>query len=206
MKRGPGAFFFFFSLIFLAVGAWTAEQQARAMRESQPVDAKVTAKQVDVKHDSDGNTYTPKVTYEYVVDGKPYHGDKVLPIDISSGGGWAKEIVDRFDVGGIATAYYDPADPTKAFLIHEVSFFPYVFILFPMIFTCIGLGVMFHRKGDAPTVPAIAWNLVGVAAAVHYFSIGGAMDLTAKVALMLYGLIGGLMLYVTFELKRGARW
>lgn len=147
MKRGPGLVFVLFSLIFLAVGWALAVSQGKALHSHRAVDARVIDKGIDEKTDGDrGTTYTPWVRYEYVVDGRTYRSNRITPLDISAGREWAQETIDRFDVGGIATAYYDPADPAQTYLIREASFLPYVFVLFPMIFTCLGLGTIFHRK------------------------------------------------------------
>jgi hypothetical protein len=199
--RGPGLIFSGFSLIFIDVGSYMAWSQDHAMRAHVPVTANVLSRDIESNSDSDGTTYRPVVKYRYTVNGRSYESDQVTVLKEASGHSWATGVLARIPSGDTVRAYYDPADPSSAFLLRETSFFPYIFILFPMVFMCIGLASMVSDKppdiqGLRPlVVMAIAWNGVGLLVASHYFGVGGALDLTAKVALALYGLIGGLMLY-----------
>ena len=120
---------------------------------------------------------------------------------ISSGEKWAIGIVNRYKPGTATLAWYNPAKPNEAYLVHEASIFPYIFILFPMIFSCIGLAILF--QGRPPVVPTVAWNVVGIAVAAHYFGIGGKLDLGAKIAFMIYGLIGAVLIYATVQMPPG---
>ena len=200
--RGAGVFVLLFSLIFITIGTWLAIDQANALRSHRPTDARVVSTRIEVKHGDDSNTYLPKVLYRYTVEGKQYECDHVNPIEISSGEKWAIGVVGRYKPGTATLAWYNPAQPGEAYLVHEASIFPYIFILFPMIFSCIGLAMLF--QGRPPVLPTVVWNVVGIAVAAHYFGVGGKLDLGAKIAFMIYGLIGAVLIYATLQMRRNA--
>jgi hypothetical protein len=201
LGRFGGLFFCGIAMIFVAIGSWLAYSQARALRTYLPAPAKLLSRTIQTSHDTDGgDTYTPGAEYRYVVNGQTYECKQVTVTNMSSSHSWAQGQLAKLPEGRDVTAYYNPADPSDAFLIHEPSFFPYLFVLFPMIFISIGLGVMFPGKKSQMTTRsllpiALLWNGIGLIVAVQYHSLGGGFDLVAKVALCLYGLIGGLALY-----------
>ena len=133
--------------MFMTVGGCIAFSQHRKIVTGQPVPAVVLSAEVErrTSRDSDGHTsvtYAPVIRYRYDVDGVSHTCDDVHPISIStSDRGWAQSIVDQYSTGQNVEAYINPKKPGKAFLIRKYSFFPYLFILFPMIFVCVGLGV-----------------------------------------------------------------
>jgi hypothetical protein len=210
--RNMGLSFTLFPCIFFAIGGWMAHVQHRSLRNYKPTDASILSVGIKTGTDSDGRTtYAPQVRYQYAIDGQQHESDNVLPINVNFGRSWAEEIAYRFEPGQSVMAYYNPAKPGEAFLVHEASFFPYLFILVPMIFTCVGLMLMFNdatpgtRKftlRGPPVVSTFVWNVAGVAVAVHYFSVADHVDLTAAVAFMLYGLVGAILIYTTVQMKR----
>jgi hypothetical protein len=75
-------------------------------------------------------------------------------MEASRSGSWAYDVVARYDIGKLTTAYYDSNDPSQAFLLHEYTFFPYLLMLFPMIHLSIGVGLVFGSDlGRAPRAP-----------------------------------------------------
>lgn len=66
-------------------------------------------------------TYSPEITYEYTVDGRTYEGSNVLPGsgETRKGENWARGIVENHPEGETVTAYYDPQNPSNAFLVEN---------------------------------------------------------------------------------------
>jgi len=95
----------------------------------RPVQATVMSTAVSRVGDAEGGTsYRPAVTYWYRVGGAQYVATGVTPITISAGRAWATALSARFPVGARVTAYVDPNDPGKAFLVHEASLLPLWFV------------------------------------------------------------------------------
>ncbi|HYE20253.1 MAG TPA: DUF3592 domain-containing protein [Tepidisphaeraceae bacterium] len=54
----------------------------------------------------------------------------------------ADRIVASLRAGRPVTAWYDPANPARAFLVRRVEFMPYLLVLGPMIHLSVGLGLL----------------------------------------------------------------
>ena len=193
-------------LIFVAVGTYMAASQHQKITTWQPVQATVLSARVEqhTSRDSDGRsstTYKPVIEYRYEVDGRSYTCDKVTPLSETRSGGWARRIANRYKAGRACEAYYDPQAPAEAFLVREYSFFPYLFILFPVPFLAIGAGVHIAvgASQGAPPEPVpcgggwyeikptsriadrrraallvtVVWHGVGVLACGHFFTAAG---------------------------------
>ncbi len=150
-----GLIFTLFPMIFLAIGSWLAYEQQVKMQTYLPVSARVISERIEshTSTDSDGHrstSYKPVIKYEYEVAGRAYTSEEVTTTSLSSSRGWAQGILDRFKPGQQVEAWHDPADPSSAFLLREAMFFPYIFVLFPMIFVCVGTGILFWsgKKSD----------------------------------------------------------
>ncbi len=92
-------------------------------------------------------TYGPEITYEYDVAGKHYTSSSVLPLGqfSTSDRNWAHDIVRPFKAGRQSTAWYNPADPSEAFIAREYSFLAPTTVLFSTPFVVIfpgAVGVM----------------------------------------------------------------
>jgi hypothetical protein len=98
-----------------------------------PVPANVVSSDVGTVQGSKGNTYKPVVVYNYRYEGRPYQAATVTPVDFSAGQGWAQSIVSKYRAGDVTTAYVDPANPYKAYLIRQVSWFALLFVVIPVI-------------------------------------------------------------------------
>lgn len=129
--------------VFLGVGTWFIIQQQHKLETWLPVPARVLSATIEVNRSSDSTSYKPVVRYSYEVDGRSLQNDQVTILNMSSGRGWAQKILDRFPVGSECTAWHDPEDPAESYLLHEISFFPYIFVLFPQIFLALGGAVVY---------------------------------------------------------------
>ena len=204
-----GLIFAGFSGIFLFVGAMLARKQAHRLATYRPVPAEVLSSDVASGTGSKGGTtYSPNIRFSYHIAGRTLEADTPLAMGkMSSSGQWAHKIVARYPAGMKTSAYVDPEDEKKVFLVRDVSFFPYIFILFPMIHFAIGLGLTLGG-GDKPVcsealavlITALAWNATGAACLFHFRSAGGRMDLGTKIAFMLYGGAGVILLVVASHL------
>ena len=205
-----------FACIFMVIGGGTAWSQARKLTGWLPIEAQIIGGEVTSRRGKKGGTtYKPVVRFAYRVDGVERNADTPLPIDMSiKDSSWAHDVVRRFPAGSRATAYYNPRAPDEAFLLREVSVSPYLFMLFPMIHVCIGLGVWWFAGGQTLDARSKArrmgwmtmlWNGVGVLAFVHYLAIGGRLDWTAGLAFVIYAALGtGLVLTWVHFLRKAA--
>lgn len=213
-RKWFGLLFSGFAGIFLAVGAGMAWHQGHRLAVSRPIHATIDATRIDSHRGSKGGTtYKPVVEFRYRVDGREFHGSDPLPMSVSgSSYANAAEVTERFRPGQEATAWYDPADPASAFLLKQPSFFPYLFILFPMIHAAIGLAMVLFS--DAPpagrpagmAILAAIWCGVGLAAGGHFSAIGGAWTLLPSIVSAIYGTVGaGLILAWRLMVSKAAR-
>lgn len=131
---GIALIFVAFGAVFGGFGVVNLTREYRRLATWLPVEATVLQKRVDVRYDSDGNTYRPEVTYRYAVDDRVYTSTHTLPLNESRSGRWAYRVIDRFTIGARYTAWYDPANPADAFIVRSHS------IIAP-VFTAIGVVV-----------------------------------------------------------------
>ncbi len=217
------ALFTLLPLVFFGVGGYMVWNQHHKITTYRPVAAEVLSKDIEVhrSRNSDGRTstsYKPIVEYRYQVDGTTHECDVVTPLDESATQGWARETINRYQVGQQTEAYYNPDDPDEAFLIKQYSFFPYIFLLSPMVFLSIGIGAgvgvgIWRKKGDPwpvagdwfelqPTtrirdrrsgvlMVATLWYVVGVLVCGHYFRAAEPpYGLFALIPTIVYALLG----------------
>lgn len=124
-----------FLAIFVLVGLGISVQQLRRYFTWEPVRARVTRSELtSASGDNGSTTYRPVVWYAY----RRPQGDIVLAtgttiINMSSSYNWAEAMRRRFAVGDSVTAYIDPASPSQGFLIRQLSWFPLVFVLLPLV-------------------------------------------------------------------------
>lgn len=73
-------------------------------------------------------SYRPDINYQYPVDGQTYESSSVFPgpggeskNSSQDGKEWAEGIIADHPAGEQVTAYYDPEDPSRAFLLKNRS-------------------------------------------------------------------------------------
>ncbi len=177
---------------FGVYGAWTQQQRLRTF---QPVPAKVL--QNDNRPSKLGG-YEPDVLFSYTVKGKTYESNQTAPLRVSGSRSWAEGITRSIQAQG-STAYYNPHDPGRAYLLPIGRFRPYGLILLGLALLGLGIlpiragGVFAHKPVAITGGPfdwyiltpggsyadrvlgwssvAVLWYLLGAVAVGHYYTI-----------------------------------
>ena len=124
-----------FLAVFTVVGTGLMGLQVERYLTYRPAPARVIGGTVEeVRGSKGGSTYRPVITYTYAVDGREYTSSNVSIIKVSRGWKWANGVVTRYRPGTETTAWYDPQDPSKSYLLHEISTMPLVFVIVPLVF------------------------------------------------------------------------
>ncbi|HVX86198.1 MAG TPA: DUF3592 domain-containing protein [Phycisphaerae bacterium] len=100
-------------------------EQDRAIRTFIPTPATVDSTGIDVYHGRRSDSYSPRIRYEFIRDGKTHFGTGIFPVDASGSSDWASSIIAQFPENRPITAYVDPLDPDNAILIREYGSSPY---------------------------------------------------------------------------------
>jgi hypothetical protein len=208
--RIAGVIWVMFCLGFIGFGVYLSASQHRRLTTFQPTEAEILKTDVEYSPGSSQRgssqtdsqpTYTPIVEYQYHVGGQVYSCDAVFPFSARLGGtqSWAQRVVKPFRTGQKTAAYYNPHDPSDAFLVKKVTFLPYFFILVPTILAFVGIAMAgthkerppIERKRRRSIGVAIVWQTIGLLSAGHYFSLfrlgGEAYDYFEGVPLAIFG-------------------
>ena len=138
-----------FGTVFGSIGGTMLMRETRQLSEWRPVQATVLRTSVDSRTDSDGNTYLPVVEYRYAVNDRVYSSNRTMPIRESRSGRWAYNVIKEFRPGATYTAWYDPQDPSQAFIVRSHSIVAPVFAAIGAIVIVVGCGVaVAARRGD----------------------------------------------------------
>lgn len=122
------------ALLFVGVGLYIVYVGFRKGRASSrrdefvPVRARVRSSELGEyrssgagRHGTSTTRYQPEIEYEYRVDGETYTNDSVWPGEDLRGTNEEKRraVVERYPEGETVEAFYDPGDPSVAFLENE---------------------------------------------------------------------------------------
>jgi Protein of unknown function (DUF3592) len=119
--------------IFLGIGVTQAVRQTHLLTHAVAVPA--TIDRVEIRESSKKNAFYPVVAFRYRVEGREYASDHVFCLDVGeSNRRWAESVVARFHPGDEVQALVDQENPADAFLLKDANFFPYMFLLFGMLF------------------------------------------------------------------------
>ena len=136
--------------IFASFGA-TAFLRTFEARSWTPTEATVLRAEVvrGRTHSSKGRsstTYRPSIAYAYEFGGTRYEGDRFAAATYSSSNlDFARRAVEDHPAGSRATVWVDPADPARSVFSDPHARPPavlYVFLLFPLVFVAIGIGLV----------------------------------------------------------------
>ena len=97
--------------------------------------------------DTSGDTTNIDITYEYTVDGETYRSSNIYPgvFDLNSN---AESIVADNPEGATVTAYYDPENPSNAFLVKTKNTLLLLLLtVFGVLLTVVGVGQLRARFG-----------------------------------------------------------
>lgn len=153
-------------------GAWTIWQQHRIIASAVLVDAKVLSHDTKDLKASGFKAKIPLVKYEYTVDGKSHTAETVTPSEFMLPDTWADSVFQQFPVGAETKAYYDPADPSQAFLVGKYSMKPYLPVLVGLVIAAMGLGVIAEQllNRDAPATAPTRTGAIGLVAKQHHLT------------------------------------
>lgn len=137
-------------LLFAGSGSWLMYTSVKKYRTSarrdafEPVEAQVLGSELRV-NSGESTSYIPEIEYEFTVAGETYTSDSVYPgTDFNiKNRDFAESLVDRYSEGEVVEAYYDPEDPTDAFLENEsVATRSIVFAIISVPFVLVGAGLV----------------------------------------------------------------
>lgn len=138
--------------LFMVAGVSMTAVEIDHLLMWRPVPALVVGSTVaTVRSSKGGPTYKPVVDYRYMVGGTSYESNEVNVVSVSRGQAWAASVSARYVPGMRTTAYVDPSDPRHAFLVHEMSFLPLIFVLMPLVAGAL-LTVSTRAASRSPTL------------------------------------------------------
>ena len=124
--------------IFVLVGALLYVSQIKRYVTWQPVRARIVTSSIASSSGNNGTVYRPAISYAYHYRDGVVIATGTTILNMSSSYSWAEGIRNRYRVGDSVTAYVDPVSPSEGFLLHQLSWFPLVFVVFPLL---MGVGV-----------------------------------------------------------------
>ena len=111
------------SLLFLSIGIFVFWTRLSAQRRYRPVEAVILSKGFSSKDIPDADdeimrVVGPVIEYEYRVGGATYRSRGVTSgTEEMRSGRWAERLLARYEVGQNVEAYYNPEEPSQAFLV-----------------------------------------------------------------------------------------
>jgi hypothetical protein len=143
-----------FSLVFVGIGglilayAYRMAAKARASQSWPATEGEIAHSAVLARTSRSTETgtatyYSADVTYRYKVAGKDYSSSRIALIDVGSTTGRAQAIVQRYPDQAKVRVYYNPSDPSEAFLEPGLAAGVQVLYLAGGAFTLGGLFLLF---------------------------------------------------------------
>lgn len=120
--------FFVLSLGIAGYGGYAWIEQGEALDAFEPTEAEVVSSRVSTSTEGGDGVI---INYRYRVDGTSYESSNVWPGpgDPTKDHFEAEEIVENHPKGAEVTAYYDPQDPSDAFLLEDRSVMPLLILV-----------------------------------------------------------------------------
>lgn len=188
--------FAFFSVVLFRVGVDVVWTQHNKLTTYHPTKATILSTSVEVEKIKTKQYVKPRIKYRYEVNGKTYVSSNVTPIG-KAGSRWTERMMQKYRKEQIVEAFYDPSDPSKAFLEKKYFFWPYSYFLISMPFFGIAISMgswvwtawyknitprpkengwfvlrpntSIAYKLAIALVISIFWHAVGILALGHYF-------------------------------------
>ena len=142
------------AILVAAIGAAAVAAQERRLTRWLPTPAVILESGEETVRTRFGTGRHLRIRYRYRAGDDEHESRRIHPGPMSTTAGESASLRERFPVGAAATAYVDPSDPTRAFLVPERSFLPYLLVLLvaaPLGALAAGLatgGVRFVRSGE----------------------------------------------------------
>ena len=160
-------------------GWYQISEQQRLVSTAEQTNGVIVSSKVERQagpHDGEAD-YKPVVQFSFTLNERNYESTMVSPGRDAGPHKWADEMVRRFPAGQTTTAYYDPADPSAAFLLKEYQTDPYILMAFASLFASV--AVIFPasffwpypkiRSGMA-LAGTIFYELPVIVLTAHYFN------------------------------------
>lgn len=141
-----------FGAVFTYLPGRELIQYRSATTRYLPVEARILSHELKEVVDHEGDpSWTPVISYEYAVGGQIYQSKNVTPLPLASFKDWAESVLDRFPVGTVQTAYYDPVQPDQAYL-HRTKFSA-------VYYGALGFGVLLLVLGSSKLIE-LSWKTI----------------------------------------------
>lgn len=170
-------------------GVWTIWNQHREITSARPVMATVLSHQTTDLKGGGFVAKVPLVKYEYTVDQQAYTSETVTRAELMLPNTWAETVFQQFPIGGQVQAYYDPNDPSTAFLIPKYSIKPYLPLLIGLVIGGIGLGVVWEQLTcrEEPTLARSTSGEIMLVAKQHHLARARMLGMVGIVGLVCGG-------------------
>ncbi len=226
-------------LIFMGMGAKDVIEQQRLVASASPVPAVMRPSNLEVvsKYEKGKRTtvYRHLVAFEFTVSGQPWLSERVFPKRDVTDLETAQKIRADYPAGKTVAAWLVPSDPSASYLIREMEFTPYYYILGPMLYLSVGLGLIGSGvyRGSRRALPpqldktgwrmlrpigtvvgrkkpwamiGMAWYMVGVGVTAHYLTNAPRpWGIDALITLPAYFTVGIFSLVMWFRYARLSR-
>lgn len=145
-----GAVFLFFGLIFFSITSSNIYKGKESEKWYETTGI-ITSSKLEIEEETDYDpeddyfhtyyTYTPKIEYNYTVNGVNYSGNRIsFEIVSATDYTWAQNKVNLYYKGKNVTVYYNPENPSESVLEKGFSGYPLFPTVLCIVFIIIGLG------------------------------------------------------------------
>lgn len=147
------------TLASMGAGWLKVQDQHRQLSTYQPIQAMVA--HAEVRWLGRGK-YTAAIEYRYRVNNQEYTTNRLAPLLPRGDKDWAEKVVKDHGEGSFVSAYVNPADPAKAYLLRQARYWPYGLVLLPLVLVGaylkpLAAGGFFQRQPSATLTERGGW-------------------------------------------------